>query len=45
MTLTAGSNHIVVEVLDPSGKVSKVNRSIILQGQAAGVSVSPSRQA
>ena len=31
ITLTAGSNHIVVEVLDPSGKVSKVNRSVILQ--------------
>jgi len=36
VTLTAGSNHIVVEVLDPSGKVSKVNRSVILQGQTAG---------
>ena len=31
ITLTAGSNHIVVEVLDPSGKVSKVNRTVILQ--------------
>ena len=36
VTLTAGANHIVVEVLDPSGKVSKVNRSVILQGQTAG---------
>ena len=36
VTLTAGPNHIVVEVLDPSGKVSKVNRSVILQPQAAG---------
>jgi len=36
VTLTAGSNHIVVEVLDPSGKVSKVNRTVILQGQTAG---------
>jgi cytoskeletal protein RodZ len=36
VTLTAGSNHIVVEVLDPSGKVSRVNRSVILQGQIAG---------
>lgn len=36
ITLTAGSNHIVVEVLDPSGKVSKVNRSVLLQPQAAG---------
>ena len=35
VTLTAGSNHIVVEVLDPSGKVSRVNRSVILQPQAA----------
>ena len=34
VTLTAGSNHIVVEVLDPSGKVSRVNRSVILQPQA-----------
>jgi cytoskeletal protein RodZ len=34
VTLTAGSNHIVVEVLDPSGKVSKINRKVILQ-QAA----------
>jgi cytoskeletal protein RodZ len=40
VTLTAGANHIVVEVLDPSGKVSKVNRSVILQGQAA-VSAAP----
>ncbi len=36
ITLTAGSNHIVVEVLDPSGKVSKVNRSVLLQPQNAG---------
>jgi cytoskeletal protein RodZ len=36
VTLTAGANHIVVEVLDPSGKVSKVNRSVILQPQTAG---------
>ena len=39
VTLTAGSNHIVVEVLDPSGKVSKVNRTVILQGQTAGSAV------
>ena len=35
VTLTAGSNHIVVEVLDPSGKVSRVNRSVILQPETA----------
>jgi cytoskeletal protein RodZ len=35
ITLTAGPNHIVVEVLDPSGKVSKVNRNVILQPQNA----------
>ena len=28
LTLTAGANHVVVEVLDQSGKVSRVNRSI-----------------
>jgi hypothetical protein len=36
VTLTAGNNHIVVEVLDPSGKASKVNRTVILQPQTAG---------
>ena len=36
VTLTAGSNHIVVEVLDPAGKVSRVNRSVILNPQTAG---------
>ena len=35
VTLTTGSNHIVVEVLDPSGKVSRVNRSVILQPETA----------
>ena len=35
VTLTTGSNHVVVEVLDPSGKVSRVNRSILLQPQNA----------
>jgi len=35
VTLTTGSNHIVVEVLDQSGKVSRVNRSILLQPQVA----------
>jgi cytoskeletal protein RodZ len=36
VTLTAGANHIEVEVLDTSGKSNKVNRSVILQPQAAG---------
>ena len=36
VTLTPGSNHIVVDVQDPSGKESKVNRTVILQPQAAG---------
>ena len=36
VSLTAGSNHVVVEVLDQSGKVSRVSRSILLQPQAAG---------
>ncbi|HUQ42238.1 MAG TPA: RodZ domain-containing protein [Candidatus Limnocylindrales bacterium] len=35
LTLTAGPNHIEVEVLDQSGKVNKVNRNVILQPQAA----------
>lgn len=38
--LTAGANHIVVEVLDQSGKVSRVSRSIMLQPDAAA-SVTP----
>jgi len=33
--LTLGSNHVIVEVLDQSGKVSRVNRNIILQPQVA----------
>jgi hypothetical protein len=40
ITLTTGSNHIVVEVLDQSGKVSRVSRNIILQPQVAA-SASP----
>jgi len=40
LTLTAGANHVVVEVLDQSGKVSRVNRSILLQPQVAA-SASP----
>lgn len=36
VTLTAGSNHIGVVVQDPSGKESTVNRTVILQPQAAG---------
>ena len=36
VTLTAGANHIVVEVLDPAGKVSRVNRSVLLNPQTAG---------
>ncbi len=35
VTLTTGSNHIVIEVLDQSGKVSRVNRSILLQPATA----------
>jgi len=38
--LTAGSNHVIVEVLDQSGKVSRVSRNVILQPQAAA-SVAP----
>ena len=33
--LTPGANHVVVEVLDQSGKVSRVSRSILLQPQFA----------
>ncbi len=33
--LTPGSNHVTVEVLDQSGKASKVSRNIILQPPAA----------
>jgi len=35
VTLTAGSNHIRVEVLDPAGKVSRVDRTVILQPEFA----------
>src|SRR5213594_2503888 len=35
LTLTTGANHVVVEVLDQSGKVSRANRSILLQPQLA----------
>ena len=35
VNLTAGSNHIVVEVLDQSGKVSRVSRSVLLQPNVA----------
>lgn len=35
INLTAGANHVVVEVLDQSGKVSRVSRSIMLQPDAA----------
>ena len=38
--LTSGSNHVIVEVLDQSGKVSRVSRNIILQPQVA-TSVAP----
>jgi cytoskeletal protein RodZ len=31
--LTPGSNHVIIEVLDQSGKVSRISRSIILQPQ------------
>lgn len=40
VNLTAGANHVVVEVLDQSGKVSRVSRSIMLQPDAAA-SASP----
>jgi cytoskeletal protein RodZ len=36
VALTLGANHIVVEVLDPAGKVSRVDRSVLLQPQVAG---------
>src|SRR6266851_5871970 len=35
VALTQGANHVVVEVLDPSGKVSRVSRSVLLQPQLA----------
>jgi cytoskeletal protein RodZ len=35
VTLTQGANHVIVEVLDQSGKVSRVTRSILLQPQVA----------
>ena len=43
VSLTQGANHVIVEVLDPSGKVSRVNRSILLQPQAATTSAPPLR--
>ncbi len=38
ITLTTGSNHVVVEVLDQAGKVSRVTRNVILQPQVAASS-------
>ena len=38
--LTTGSNHVIVEVLDVSGKVSRVSRNIILQPESAA-SIAP----
>ncbi|HYR93668.1 MAG TPA: helix-turn-helix domain-containing protein [Methylomirabilota bacterium] len=35
VNLTPGANHVVVEVLDQSGKVSRVSRSILLQPAVA----------
>ncbi len=35
VTLTAGANHLVIKVLDQSGKASEVNRSVTLQPQTA----------
>lgn len=35
INLTAGANHVIVSVLDQSGKQSQVNRSILLQPEAA----------
>jgi cytoskeletal protein RodZ len=40
VTLTQGANHVIVEVLDQSGKVSRVTRSVLLQPQVAS-SASP----
>jgi cytoskeletal protein RodZ len=36
ITLTAGANHLVIKVLDQSGKASEINRSVTLQPQVAG---------
>ena len=41
--LTQGANHVIVEVLDQSGKVSRVSRSILLQPQVAATSAPPLR--
>jgi hypothetical protein len=38
VNLTPGANHVVVEVLDQSGKVSRVSRSILLQPAVAATS-------
>ena len=35
VSLTTGANHIIVEVLDQSGKVSRVSRSVLLQPNVA----------
>ena len=41
VTLTPGSNHVEVEVLDPSGKTNKVSRNVILQPQTAATATPP----
>jgi cytoskeletal protein RodZ len=41
VALTQGANHVIVEVLDQSGKVSRVSRSILLQPQVAATSAPP----
>jgi hypothetical protein len=42
--LTAGANHVVIEVLDQAGKVSRVSRSILLQPPTAA-SAAPAKLA
>lgn len=39
--LTAGSNHVIVEVLDQAGKVSRISRTIILRPAQADASAAP----
>jgi cytoskeleton protein RodZ len=41
VSLKPGSNHVVVEVLDPAGKTNRVSRTIQYQAAAVGVSAPP----
>ncbi len=41
VTLTPGSNHVIVQVFDPAGKVNQVSRSIILQSAASPIPIAP----